>query len=127
MSTLQKITPHLWYAREAEAAARFYVSIFPGSRIDRVVSLPTDTPSGPAGSVGMVEFTLFGQTFMAISAGPHDPFNDAISLLVRCDSQSEIDRYWGAFLENGGKPTACGWLATGMGCAGRSCRASCAR
>jgi predicted 3-demethylubiquinone-9 3-methyltransferase (glyoxalase superfamily) len=107
---VQKIVPHLWYAKEAEEAARFYASVFPDSRVDRVTSLPADSPSGPAGSVVVVEFTLFGQAFVAFSAGPHDPFNDAISLLVSCDSQAEIDCYWNALLENGGKPQACGWI-----------------
>jgi predicted 3-demethylubiquinone-9 3-methyltransferase (glyoxalase superfamily) len=109
-SPVQKIVPHLWYAKEAEEAARFYATVFPDSRVDRVTTLPTESPSGPAGSVAVVEFTLFGQAFMAISAGPHDSFNDAVSFLVSCDSQSEIDRYWNALLENGGKPQACGWI-----------------
>jgi predicted 3-demethylubiquinone-9 3-methyltransferase (glyoxalase superfamily) len=108
--SVQKIVPHLWYTREAEEAARFYASVFPDSRVDRVTCLPTDSPSGAAGSVAVVEFTLCGQAFMAISAGPHDSFNDAISLLVNCDSQQEIDRYWNALLESGGKPQACGWI-----------------
>jgi predicted 3-demethylubiquinone-9 3-methyltransferase (glyoxalase superfamily) len=114
-SAIQKIVPHLWYAREAEEAARFYASVFPDSRVDRVTSLPADSPSGPAGSVDMVEFTLFGQRFMAISAGPHDSFNDAISFLVNCDSQAEIDRYWNALLGHGGKPQACGWIIDSYG------------
>jgi len=109
-SPTRKIVPHLWYAREAEEAARFYASLFPDSRVDRVVTMPADSPSGPAGSVAVVEFTLFGQAFMAISAGPHDAFNDAISFVVHCDSQAEIDRYWDAILERGGKPQACGWI-----------------
>jgi predicted 3-demethylubiquinone-9 3-methyltransferase (glyoxalase superfamily) len=109
-TSVQKIIPHLWYAKEAEEAARFYTSIFPDSRVDRVTPLPADSPSGPAGSVVVVEFTLFGQSFMSISAGPHDAFNDAISLLVNCGSQAELDRYWNAILENGGKPQACGWI-----------------
>src|ERR1700704_6274336 len=88
---LQKITPHLWYAKEAEEAARFYASIFPDSKVDRVTALPSDSPSGPAGSVKLVEFTLFGQAFMAISAGPFDPFNHAISFIVSCEDQAEID------------------------------------
>src|SRR5436309_10031975 len=70
-----KIFPHLWYAKEAEEAARFYASIFPDSRVDRVTTLQSETPSGPPGSVKMVDFTLFGQRFQAISAGPLDPFN----------------------------------------------------
>jgi predicted 3-demethylubiquinone-9 3-methyltransferase (glyoxalase superfamily) len=109
-TSLQKIIPHLWYTKEAEEAARFYAGVFPDSRVDRVTTLAADSPSGPAGSVVTVEFTLCGQAFMAISAGPHDKFNDAISFLVRCDSQEEIDRYWNAILESGGKPQACGWI-----------------
>ena len=109
-SPVQKIVPHLWYTKDAEAAARFYASIFPDSRVDRVVTMPAESPSGPAGSVSVVEFTLFGQAFMAISAGPHDPFNDAVSFLVHCESQAEIDRYWNAILESGGKAQACGWI-----------------
>jgi predicted 3-demethylubiquinone-9 3-methyltransferase (glyoxalase superfamily) len=114
-SSIQKIAPHLWYAREAEEAARFYVAVFPDSHIDRVTSLPAESPSGPPGSVGVVEFTLFGQSFMAMSAGPHDPFNDAISFMVSCDSQAEVDRYWNALLANGGQPTACGWITDRYG------------
>jgi predicted 3-demethylubiquinone-9 3-methyltransferase (glyoxalase superfamily) len=105
-----KIVPHLWYTKEAVEAARFYATVFPDSRVDRVTTLAAESPSGPSGSVDVVEFTLFGQSFMAISAGPHDAFNDAISLLVQCDSQAEIDRYWNAILEGGGKATACGWI-----------------
>jgi predicted 3-demethylubiquinone-9 3-methyltransferase (glyoxalase superfamily) len=106
----QKIIPHLWYVREAEEAARFYATVFPDSRVDRVTTLPAESPSGPAGSVAVVEFTLCGQAFMSISAGPHDAFNDAVSFLVNCDSQAELDRYWNALLKNGGKPQACGWI-----------------
>jgi predicted 3-demethylubiquinone-9 3-methyltransferase (glyoxalase superfamily) len=109
-SPIQKIVPHLWYAKEAAEAARFYATVFPDSHVDRVISLPADSPSGPAGSVDVVEFTLFGQTFKAISAGPHDSFNDAVSFMVNCTSQAEVDRYWNALLENGGKPQACGWI-----------------
>lgn len=104
-----KIVPHLWYATEAEEAAAFYASIFPHSRVDRVTALPVDNPSGPAGSTKIVELTLFGQPFQAISAGPLDPFNHAISFVVLCDDQAELDRYWDALLE-GGTAEACGWL-----------------
>lgn len=104
-----KIVPHLWYTREAVEAARFYASIFPDSRVDAVTALPADSPSGPAGSVELVEFTLAGQPFMAISAGPLDPFNHAISFVVECDDQAELDRYWAA-LGAGGTVEACGWL-----------------
>lgn len=111
-----KITPHLWYAKEAEEAAKFYASIFPDSRVNRVTPLPADTPSGPAGSVKIVDFTLFGQPFQAISAGPLDPFNHSISFIVNCDDQAEVDRYWNALLE-GGEPEQCGWLRDKYGVA----------
>lgn len=110
-----RIFPHLWYAREAEEAARFYASIFPDSRVDHVTPLLSESPSGPPGSVKVVDFTLFGQRFQAISAGPHHDFNDAISLVVLCDDQAEIDRYWNALLEGGGQPEACGWLIDRFG------------
>lgn len=104
-----KIIPHLWYVREAEEAARFYASIFPDSRIDHVTTMPAESPSGPAGSVTVVEFTLAGQPFMAISAGPFEPFNHAVSFLVECSDQAELDRYWDA-LGAGGTIEQCGWL-----------------
>ena len=109
MARIQKITPHLWFTKDAEPAARFYASIFPDSRVDRVTPIPAETPSGPPGSVPVVEFTLFGQAFMAISAGPLDPFNHAVSFMVNCDTQEEIDRYWNALLD-GGSPEQCGWI-----------------
>jgi predicted 3-demethylubiquinone-9 3-methyltransferase (glyoxalase superfamily) len=110
-----KIYPHFWYAKEAEEAANFYASVFPDSRVERVFTLPSDSPSGPAGSVKIVNFTLFGQHFQAMSAGPHHEFNDAISLVVQCDSQAELDRYWNALIEAGGKAQACGWLIDRFG------------
>ena len=109
-STRPKIFTHFWYAKDAEAAARFYASIFPDSRVHRVTTLQSESPSGPGGSVQVVDFTLFGQRFQAMSAGPHHDFNDAISMVVLCDDQAELDRYWDALLQGGGKPQACGWL-----------------
>jgi predicted 3-demethylubiquinone-9 3-methyltransferase (glyoxalase superfamily) len=106
---MQKITPFLWYAKEAEEAAKFYTSIFPDSRIVRVTSMQSESPSGPPGSVKVVEFVLFGQKFTAMTAGPMDPFNHAVSFVVNCEDQAEIDRYWNALLQ-GGQPEACGWL-----------------
>lgn len=98
-----RIVPHLWYIREAREAARFYVKLFPKSRIDRVWKVAGTSVDG-------VEFRLFGQSFFAMSAGEHDPFNDAISLGVPCRTQAEIDRYWKALLKHGGKEIACGWI-----------------
>jgi predicted 3-demethylubiquinone-9 3-methyltransferase (glyoxalase superfamily) len=113
--TQAKIFTFLWYAKEAEEAARLYASIFPDSRVDRVTTMQSDSPSGPPGSVKVVDFTLFGQRFQAMTAGPHHDFNDAISLVVECDDQKELDRYWNALLEGGGKPQACGWLMDRFG------------
>ena len=91
--TIQKITPFLWYSKEAEEAAAFYADIFPDSRIIRVTTVPS------AGSAKIVEFVLFGQPFIAMSAGGPDPFNHSVSLMVNCDDQAELDRYWNALLE----------------------------
>ncbi|MDF2697323.1 MAG: 3-demethylubiquinone-9 3-methyltransferase [Labilithrix sp.] len=113
--TRSKIYTHLWYAKEAEEAAAFYCSIFPDSRVDRVTPLLSESPSGPPGSVKVVDFTLLGQRFQALTAGPHHEFNDAISIVVACDDQAELDRYWNALIEGGGKPQACGWLIDRFG------------
>jgi predicted 3-demethylubiquinone-9 3-methyltransferase (glyoxalase superfamily) len=105
-----KLVPNLWYAKDAEEAARFYARTFPDSSVDKVVTMPADSPSGPAGSVTIVELTVLGTPLVAMTAGPHHEFNDAISFAVHCESQAELDRYWNAILENGGKPQACGWI-----------------
>jgi predicted 3-demethylubiquinone-9 3-methyltransferase (glyoxalase superfamily) len=114
-SLTAKVVPFLWYAKEAEEAARFYASVFPDSRVTSVTVMNADSPSGPAGSVKVVNFTLFGQPFMAMTAGPHHDFNDAISFMVNCTSQAEIDRYWTAILGGGGKEQACGWITDKWG------------
>jgi predicted 3-demethylubiquinone-9 3-methyltransferase (glyoxalase superfamily) len=111
---MQKITPFLWYAKEAEEAAKLYTSIFPNSRIVRVTAMPSESPSGPPGSVKIVEFVLFGQDFTAMTAGPLDPFNHAVSFVVNCEDQAEIDKYWGALLEVG-QTEQCGWLKDRFG------------
>lgn len=114
---MQKITPFLWYLSEAEEAARLYTSIFPDSRILGIWTMPTDSPSGPAGSVKVVDFELFGQRHSAMSAGGAEPFNHAVSFVVHCDDQAEVDRYWNALLEAGGRTEACGWLRDRFGVA----------
>jgi predicted 3-demethylubiquinone-9 3-methyltransferase (glyoxalase superfamily) len=106
---MAKIVPHLWYTTEAVEAANFYAATFADSRVDKVSQIPIETPSGPPGSVDIVEFTLCGQPFMAIAAGPLDPFNHSVSFMVNCDDQAEIDRYWDA-LKDGGSPEQCGWI-----------------
>lgn len=105
----QKLFPFLWYTNDADAAAAFYCSVFPDSRVERTTPMPIETPSGPPGSVVVVEFVLFGQRLQAMTAGEHHPFNDAISLMVECEDQAELDRYWDALVGNGGQEVACGW------------------
>jgi predicted 3-demethylubiquinone-9 3-methyltransferase (glyoxalase superfamily) len=104
-----KIMPHLWFAERAAEAVRLYVSLFPDSRIDSETPVPADTPSGPAGTVQVISFTLAGQGFVAMNAGPFEPFNHAISFAVSCEDQAEIDRLWAA-LSEGGTVEQCGWL-----------------
>jgi predicted 3-demethylubiquinone-9 3-methyltransferase (glyoxalase superfamily) len=98
------IVPHLWFDHEAVEAAKFYASVFQDSRVDRVTPVPADTPSGPAGSVEVVEFTLVGQPFMAINAGPPFRFNPSISFMVNFgQARRNIDEAWEK-LSAGGKP-----------------------
>ena len=111
---MQKITPFLWYSTQAEEAAVFYCGIFPDSRVVSVTAMPSASPSGPPGSVKIVDFVLFGQPFVAMTAGPLDPFNHAVSFVVNCDDQAEIDRYWTALLA-GGSAEQCGWLKDRFG------------
>ncbi|MBN8609679.1 MAG: VOC family protein [Deltaproteobacteria bacterium] len=113
--TRDKIFPSLWYTKDAEGAARLYASIFPRSSVDHVTTMQSDSPSGPAGSVKVVDFTLFGRHFQAMTAGPHHEFNDAISLVVECDDQAELDRYWDALTADGGEVVECGWCIDRFG------------
>jgi len=103
------IIPNLWFDTQAEEAATFYVSIFPDSRVTAVTRYGPAGP-GPEGSVMTVDFELGGQRHTAINGGPQFPFTEAISLLVECADQAEVDRYWDALLAGGGQPVQCGWL-----------------
>lgn len=104
-----KITQHLWFEKDMEAAIGFYTALIPGSAIEWTSTIPADTPSGPAGSVKIASFSLGDQRYMAIEAGPLDPFNHSFSIMVECDTQAEIDRLWDA-LKDGGATEQCGWL-----------------
>jgi predicted 3-demethylubiquinone-9 3-methyltransferase (glyoxalase superfamily) len=108
------ITPFLWFDKEAEEAAKFYVSIFKKSKIKKVVRSPADTHSGPKGMVLVVDFTLNGQDYTAMNGGPGHPLTDAFSLVVNCKTQKEVDYYWKK-LTAGGKEIACGWLVDKYG------------
>lgn len=104
-----KVTQHLWFEKDMEAAIRFYTSLVRGSAVDWVTAIPTETPSGPAGSVKLASFRLGDQRYMAIEAGPLDPFNHSFSIMVECDTQAEIDGLWDA-LKQDGAIEHCGWL-----------------
>lgn len=105
---MQKITPYLWFDTEAEEAANFYTTIFNNSRIVDVSRYGQAGPR-PDGMVMTVSFTLDGQEFVALNGGPDHTFNEAISFLVNCETQDEVDRFWNS-LGEGGEEVACGWL-----------------
>ena len=107
---MQKIRPCLWYDHDGEEAANFYVTLFPGSRIDNVQRSPADNPSMKEGGVLVVEFTLAGQDYIALNGGPHFKFNEAISLQVLTEDQEETDRLWESLTADGGEESQCGWL-----------------
>jgi len=102
---MQKITPYLWFDKEAKEATRFYTSIFPNSKITNVITIH----GTPSGDCDIVSFELFGQQFMAMSAGPLFKFNESVSFMVPCDTQQEIDYYWEK-LSAVPEAEQCGWL-----------------
>lgn len=110
----QKITPMLWFDMQAEEAAQFYMSIFPNSKIITTTRYG-DFMSDRAGEVMTVEFQLEGQTFVALNGGPQFKFNEAISLMVFCETQKEIDFYWDKLVAGGGEHSQCGWLKDKFG------------
>jgi predicted 3-demethylubiquinone-9 3-methyltransferase (glyoxalase superfamily) len=106
---MQKIVPCLWFNGNAEEAAEFYVSLLPDSRIDRILKSPADTPSGSAGMVLTVEFTLAGVQYVGLNGGSQFPFTEAVSFQIHCEDQPEVDRLWAALAE-GGVEIACSWV-----------------
>jgi predicted 3-demethylubiquinone-9 3-methyltransferase (glyoxalase superfamily) len=113
--SLQKITPFLWFDHEAEEAARFYTSVFENSRIEAVTRYD-DAGPGPKGSVMTVAFELDGQKFVALNGGPAFKFTEAVSFVVNCENQREVDEMWEK-LSSGGKELECGWLKDKYGLA----------
>ena len=111
---MQKITPMLWFDNQAEEAANHYVSVFKDAKIINTARY-SDAGPGTAGSVMVVEFELFGQRYTALNGGPHFKFSEAVSLVIRCKDQAEVDYYWAALLEGGGKESQCGWLKDKFG------------
>lgn len=115
---MQKITPCLWFDNQAEEAARFYTSIFKNSKINTPALYGTEgqeiTGQKP-GSVMTVDFELDGQKFLALNGGPLFKFSEAVSMIIDCDDQKEVDYYWDALIANGGSPSQCGWLKDKFG------------
>jgi predicted 3-demethylubiquinone-9 3-methyltransferase (glyoxalase superfamily) len=112
---MAKITPCLWFDGNAEEAATFYTNLLPDSRIDKVWRSPAETPSGPEGMVLLVEFTVAGQRFQGLNGGDDFTFNEAISFVIDCEDQAEVDRLWDTLTADGGEPGPCGWLKDRFG------------
>jgi predicted 3-demethylubiquinone-9 3-methyltransferase (glyoxalase superfamily) len=115
MPTLSKISPCLWFNGQAEEAATFYTNLLPDGRILSVDRSPAETPSGPKDMVLTVNFSLGGQTFIALNGGPDFTFNESISFSIDCEDQAEVDRYWDALIAGGGEHSVCGWLKDRFG------------
>ena len=107
---MSKISPCLWFDGEAEEAAKFYVSLLPDSRINRVQRNPVDGPAGKAGTVLVVQFTLAGQDYMALNGGTRFEYTPAISFKIDCTDQAEVDRLWNMLSADGGSAQRCGWV-----------------
>jgi predicted 3-demethylubiquinone-9 3-methyltransferase (glyoxalase superfamily) len=114
MAIKQRITSCLWFDGQAEEAAKFYVAIFKNSRIT-AVSRYGEVGPGPKGSVMTVAFELDGQSFVGLNGGPTFKFTEAISMIVNCESQAEVDYFWERLSEGGGRPGQCGWLKDKFG------------
>ncbi|MGA9581019.1 MAG: VOC family protein [Allosphingosinicella sp.] len=110
-----KITPCLWFDHDAEQAANFYVSLLPDSRIDKIVRSPADNPSMKEGGVLVVDFTLAGRKYTGLNGGPAFPFTEAVSFMIHCEDQAEVDRLWDALIADGGQASECGWLKDRFG------------
>ena len=115
MTDKLKIVPCLWFNKNAEDAAKFYAATFPDSRITSIHKAPGDYPSGKAGDVLTVEFTVLGQSFVGLNGGPEFTFDEAVSFQVFTDTQEETDRYWNAIVGGGGQESMCGWCKDRFG------------
>jgi 2-polyprenyl-6-hydroxyphenyl methylase/3-demethylubiquinone-9 3-methyltransferase len=112
---MSRITPCLWFDKNAEEAARYYESVFPDSRVTRITRSPSDYPSGAEGAVITVEFTVAGLELMGLNGGPYFTFTEAVSLSVACEDQAEVDRLWDTLIGDGGEASQCGWLKDKFG------------
>ena len=119
--TASKIAPCLWCNGNAEEMATFYVSLLPNSRITKVQRSPINTPGNKAGDVLVVTFELAGQGYMALNGNSEIPANHAVSFLINCEDQPEVDRVWDKIVADGGKPVACGWITDRFGVSWQVC------
>ena len=104
-----KITTVLWFDHTGKEAAEFYVSLLPDSRIDNIITAPSDNPSSTEGSVLVVDFTLAGRKYGALNGGPNFKPNESVSFQIVTEDQEETDRLWNAIVDNGGAESMCGW------------------
>src|SRR5437016_13133778 len=119
-TSMQKITPFLWFDAQAEEAVEFYTSIFKNSKIGRILRYGEEaakvSESGqPVGSVLSIEFELEGQKFVALNGGPQFKFNESVSFVVNCETQEEVDYFWEKLTADGGEESQCGWLKDRFG------------
>ena len=112
---MHKLHPFLWFDGQAHEAAELYVSLFPNSKIGKVTRYPPGSPGGMDGQVMTVEFELDGQRFTALNGGPHFKFTEAVSFVIDCEDQAEVDRYWDGLIAGGGAPSQCAWLKDRFG------------
>ena len=112
---MPKVYPCLWFDGNAEEAVEYYVKLVPDSSIDKVWRAPGESPSGPSGMVLTVDFTVGGQRLQALNGGPDFTFNEAISLVIECEDQAEVDRLWETLAADGGEPGPCGWIKDKFG------------
>jgi predicted 3-demethylubiquinone-9 3-methyltransferase (glyoxalase superfamily) len=115
---MQKITPFLWFDHQAEEAAKFYTSVFENSKVGKILrydEAAAKAAGGPVGSVLTIEFEIGGQKFTALNGGPEFKFNEAISFVVNCDTQEEVDYFWEKLSADGGQESQCGWLKDKFG------------
>jgi predicted 3-demethylubiquinone-9 3-methyltransferase (glyoxalase superfamily) len=115
---MQKITPFLWFDHQAEEAAKFYTSVFENSKVGKIIrydEAAAKAAGGPVGSVLTIEFEIGGQKFTALNGGPEFKFNEAISFVVNCDTQEEVDYFWEKLSADGGQKSQCGWLKDKFG------------
>ena len=112
---MQRTTPFLWFDNQAEEAANFYVSVFKNSKVNGMTHYTGEEPSGKKGEVMTVSFLLDGQEFVALNGGPQFKFTEAVSFVINCETQEEIDYYWEKLTSSGGAEVQCGWLADKYG------------